>query len=338
MRPLNKPSLGKPSRDNQSRDRKGAVLRCATALLLLTAAAIWAQDQPIFRSDTRLVVCHVTVVDKNGHFVTNLPQDAFTVFENGAPQPIKIFRREDVPVSLGLIIDNSGSMRDKRTKVEAAALALVKDSNPDDEVFVVNFNDEAFLDNPHGKSFTSDIKEMEEALTRIDSRGGTAMRDAVRMSIDHLKEKAHKDKKVLVAVTDGNDNASVVSLENLVKASQQSEVLIYGIGLLGEEERREAQRAQRALKSLANATGGEVFFPKDVNEVDKIAHQVAKDIRSQYTVEYTPTNTAMDGTFRQIKVTVKAPGNPTVRTRSGYYATADQAGPTAAGGKGPVSK
>jgi len=328
MRPLNNPS----------RDRKGAVLRCAIALLALTAAAIWAQEQPIFRSDTRLVVCHVTVVDKNGHFVTNLPQEAFTVFENGAPQPIKIFRREDVPVSLGLIIDNSGSMRDKRTKVEAAALALVKDSNPDDEVFVVNFNDEAFLDNPHGKAFTSDIKEMEEALTRIDSRGGTAMRDAIRMSIDHLKEKAHKDKKVLVTVTDGNDNASVVSLENLVKASQQSEVLIYGIGLLGEEERREAQRAQRALKSLATATGGEVFFPKDVGEVDKIAHQVAKDIRSQYTVEYTPTNTAMDGTFRQIKVTVKAPGNPTVRTRSGYYATPDQAGPPAAGGKGPVSK
>ena len=226
---------------------------------------------------------------------------------------------------MGLIIDNSGSMRAKRTRVEAAAIALVKDSNPDDEVFIVNFNDEAFLDNPHGKDFTNDIKEMEEALTRIDSRGGTAMRDAIRMSIDHLKEKAHKDKKVLVVVTDGNDNASVVSLENLVKASQQSEVLIYGIGLLGEEERREAQRAQRALKSLATATGGEVFFPKDASEVDKIAHQVAKDIRSQYTVEYTPTNTAMDGTFRQIKVTVKAPGNPTVRTRSGYYATPDQA-------------
>ena len=189
------------------------------------------------------MVCHTTVVDKSGHLVTNLPQDAFTVYENGVPQPIKIFRREDVPVSLGLIIDNSGSMRDKRAKVEAAALALVKDSNPEDEVFVVNFNDEAFLDNPHGKDFTSDIKEMEEALTRIDSRGGTAMRDAIRMSIDHLKEKAHKDKKVLVVVTDGNDNSSVISLENLVKASQQSEVLIYGIGLLGEEERREAQRA-----------------------------------------------------------------------------------------------
>jgi VWFA-related protein len=314
-------------------------LIAGAVLLAMAAGLAWAQEPgTVFRADTRLVVCHTTVVDKNGRLVTTLGQDAFSVYENGVLQPIKVFRREDVPVSMGLIIDNSGSMRDKRAKVEAAALALVKDSNPEDEVFIVNFNDEAFLDNPHGKAFTNDIKEMEEALTRIDSRGGTAMRDAIRMSIDHLKEKAHKDKKVLVVVTDGNDNASVVSLENLVKASQQSEVLIYGVGLLGEEERREAQRAQRALKALGTATGGEVFFPKDVGEVDKIAHQVARDIRSQYTIQYTPTDTAMDGTFRQIKITVKAPGNPTVRTRSGYYATPDQAGLTAPGGKGPTSK
>uniref|UniRef100_Q01T76 von Willebrand factor, type A n=1 Tax=Solibacter usitatus (strain Ellin6076) TaxID=234267 RepID=Q01T76_SOLUE len=306
---------------------------------MAVSAVLAQQDQSaIFRADTRLVVCHTTVVDKSGHLVTNLTQDAFTVMENGAPQSVKVFRREDVPVSMGLIIDNSGSMRDKRGKVEAAALALVRDSNPDDEVFIVNFNDEAFLDNPHGKDFTTNIKEMEEALTRIDSRGGTAMRDALRMSIDHVKEKAHKDKKVLVVVTDGNDNSSVVSLENLVKASQQSEVLIYGVGLLGDEERREAQRAQRALKALAEATGGEVFFPKDVNEVDKVAHQVARDIRNQYTIEYSPSNTAMDGTFRQIKIAVKAPGNPSVRTRSGYYATPDQGGPAISGIKGPATK
>ena len=309
---------------------------CAAAL----AAVLLAQQETatIFRADTRLVVCHTSVIDKSGHLMTTLTQDAFTVTENGVPQVIKVFRREDVPVSMGLIVDNSGSMRDKRAKVEAAALALIKDSNSDDEVFIVNFNDEAFLDNPHGKDFTSSIKEMEEALTRIDSRGGTAMRDAIRMSIDHLKEKAHKDKKVLVVITDGNDNSSVVTLENLVKASQQSEVLVYGVGLLGEEERREAQRAQRALKALGEATGGEVFFPKELAEVDKIAHQVARDIRNQYTIEYTPSNTAMDGTFRQIKITVKAPGNPTVRTRSGYYATPDQAGPPPTAAKGPISK
>jgi Ca-activated chloride channel homolog len=275
----------------------------------------------IFTSDTRLVVCHTTVVDKNGHLVTDLQAGAFTIFENGVQQPIKAVKREDVPVSMGLIIDNSGSMRDKRAKVEAAALALVKDSNRDDEVFIVNFNDEAFLDNPHGREFTSDIDEMKEALTRIDSRGGTAMRDAIRMSIDHLKEKAHKDKKVLVVVTDGNDNSSMVSLENLVRAAQQSEVLIYSVGLLSDEERREAKRAERALNDLAVATGGETFFPRDLSEVDRICHQVARDIRSQYTIQYTPTNAAMDGSFRQIKVNVNAPGHLTARTRSGYYAT-----------------
>ena len=306
------------------------VLRAIVTAAML--AAVSARGQPtaqedkatVFRTDTRLVVLHATVVDKNGRLVTNLPKEVFTVLENGVQQEIKIFRSEDVPVSMGLIVDNSGSMRDKRAKVEAAALALVKDSNRDDEVFIVNFNDEAFLDNPHGKDFTNDIKEMEEALTRIDSRGGTAMRDAIRMSIDHVKEKGHKDKKVLVVVTDGNDNASVISLENLVKAAQQSEVLIYAVGLLNEEERREANRARKALETLAEATGGEAYFPKELAEVDRIAHQVARDIRNQYTIVYTPSNTAMDGTFRQIKVSVKAPGNPMVRTRSGYYATPDQ--------------
>src|SRR4051794_33956049 len=136
----------------------------APAIAVAFLGTLWAQqDQAIFRTGTREVVCHTTVVDKNGHLVTNLPKEAFTVYENGVVQPIKVFRREDVPVSMGLIIDNSGSMRDKRAKVEAAALTLVKDSNREDEVFIVNFNDEAFLDNPHGKSFTNDVKEMEEA-------------------------------------------------------------------------------------------------------------------------------------------------------------------------------
>ena len=307
------------------------------AVAAISSLALWGQQTipsksqdaeesgAIFHSDTRRVDLHATVVDKSGHLVTNLPREAFTVLENGAPQEIRTFKREDVPVSMGLIVDNSGSMRDKRAKVEAAALALVKDSNPEDEVFVVNFNDEAFNDLPHGKDFTSNIKEMEEALTRIDSRGGTAMRDAIRMSIDHEKEKAHKDKKVLVVVTDGNDNSSLVSLETLVKASQQSGVLIYSIGLLSEEERREAKRAERALNALGEATGGEAFFPKDLADVDRIAHQVARDIRSQYAIVYSPSNQAMDGTFRQIKVLIKGPGNPMVRTRSGYYATPDQA-------------
>jgi VWFA-related protein len=169
---------------------------------------------------------------------------------------------------------------------------------------------------------------LEDALTRIDSKGGTRLYDSIRMSIDYLKEKAHKDKKVLVVVTDGNDNASDITLENLVKAGQQSEVLIYTVGLQGDDEgHRDAAKSERALKALAVATGGESYFPKEVAEVDHIAHQVARDIRSQYVIQYTPSNPNMDGTYRQIKVSVNAPGRPSVRTRSGYYALPDKQSP-----------
>jgi len=286
------------------------------------------QDAPmVFRTDTRVVVCNTTVVDKNGHLVTDLDRDNFTVYENGVQQKISEFKREDVPVSLGLIIDNSGSMRTKRAGVEAASLALVRDSNPDDEVFVVNFNDEPFLDLPNKKNFTNNIQEMEEALTRIDSKGGTAMRDAIRTSIDHLLENANREKKVLVLVTDGVDNASIIKQEKLIRVAQQSGVLIYAVGLLEDEDRSDASKAKHELTALAEATGGEVYFPKEVSEVEPIAHIVAHDIRNQYTIQYTPSNSNMDGTFRQIKITVNAPGHLTVRTRSGYYATPDQAKP-----------
>ena len=283
----------------------------------------------VFSSDTRLVPLNVTVTDKSGRLVTNLPQSAFQVYEDGKLQQIKIFKREDVPVSLGLIIDNSGSMREKRQGVESAALALVKDSNPQDEVIVVNFNDEVYLDTCQGSGssncFTNDIQVMEHALTKIDSRGGTAMRDAINLSAGELKKKAKRDKKVILVVTDGNDNASQISLDTLTRALQEDDVLLYAIGLLTDEDKREAKKAQRALQLLTESTGGTVFYPKDVSEVDRIAHQVAKDIRNQYTIAYTPTNTALDGTYRQIKLVVKAQGNPVARTRSGYYATKDQA-------------
>jgi Ca-activated chloride channel family protein len=282
----------------------------------------------VFSADTRLVPLNVTVTDKSGRLVTTLPQSAFQVYENGVQQQIKLFKREDVPVSLGLIIDNSGSMREKRQGVESAALALVKDSNPQDEVIVVNFNDEVYLDTCQGSSnkncFTNDIKVMEHALTKIDSRGGTAMRDAIRLSAGELKEKAKRDKKVILVVTDGNDNASQISLDALTRLAQQDDILIYAIGLLTDEDKREAKKAQRALQLLTESTGGTVFYPKDVSEVDRIAHQVARDIRNQYTIAYTPTNPALDGTYRQIKLVVKAQGNPVARTRSGYYATEQQ--------------
>jgi Ca-activated chloride channel homolog len=285
------------------------------------AFSLVAQEEggAVFRTDTRLVVLHATVVDKNGRFMTDLPKTAFRVYEDGVEQQMKVFRREDVPVSMGVVIDNSGSMRDKRLKVESASLAMVKASNRQDEVFIVNFNDDAFLD----VEFTSDIKKLEEGVARIDSRGGTAMRDAINLSIDHLKSKAKRDKKVIVVITDGNDNTSEITLEKLVQKAQHSDILVYAIGLLDEEERREAKRAKRALDALTSATGGQAHYPKAVDEVGRTTLQVAHDIRNQYTIAYTPTNQALDGSYRQIKVVVNASNRPSVRTRSGYYAKGD---------------
>jgi Ca-activated chloride channel homolog len=277
-------------------------------------------EVPVFTADTRLVVVHASVVDGKGKLVTNLQQPAFKVLENGIEQPLKVFRREDIPVSLGIIIDNSGSMRDKKNRVAAAALNLVKASNPQDEVFIVNFNDDAYLDQP----FTSDIKKMEEALDRIETKGGTAMRDAISMSMDYLKDKAKKDKKVLVIVTDGNDNTSNINLEELMRKAQQSDVLIYSVGILSEEEPREAKKAKRALSDLAKASGAMDYYPRDLEEIDKIVPEVAHEIRNQYTLGYSPLNPALDGTFRKITVMVNAPGRPNVRSRNGYYANASQ--------------
>jgi Ca-activated chloride channel family protein len=280
------------------------------------AAAAAAQDDVIFTSDTNLVPMHVSVLDNKGKLVTNLPQSAFKIYEDGVEQTIKLFRREDVPVSMGLLIDNSGSMRDKRSRVAAASLALVKQSNPQDEVFIVDFNDEAYLD----QDFTSDTKKLEQALDKLDSRGGTAMRDAISMSIDHLKEKGKKEKKVLVVVTDGNDNTSNITLEQIVRKAQQSEVLIYAIGLLSEEEPRDARQARKALKLLTDNSGGLEYYPKDVQEIDKITPQIAHELRSQYVLAYVSTNPALDGSFRKVRITVTGPNHPTVRTRQGYFA------------------
>jgi VWFA-related protein len=292
-------------------------------LFLLPSLLIAQDDEATFRSDTRLVVLHASVIDAKGKLLTNLQRDAFKVFENGQAQQLRIFRREDVPVSLGLIVDNSGSMRNKRQKVESAALAMVKASNPKDEVMVVNYNDEAYEDVP----LTSDIKKMEEGLSRIDARGGTRMYDSISMTIDRLREKGKHDKKVIMLITDGNDNASEVKLEELVRkvSSGASSIVIHCIGLLEEEGRGAARKAKRALEQIATATGGLYYFPKDLNEVESISKEVAEDIRNQYVLAYSPAQQTLDGTFRTIKVTANGPNRPTVRTRSGYYASPEKA-------------
>ena len=274
--------------------------------------------------ETELVVLNVAVLDKNGKPVVDLAQSDFQVFENGVQQKLKIFKREDIPVSMGIIVDNSGSMRDKRRGVNAAALKFVRTSNPRDEVFIVNFNDESFLD----ADFTDDLKLLEEGLEKIDSRGGTALYDALEMSLKYLNERATRDKKVLLIVTDGEDNASRITLEQVVKSVHQSEALIYTVGLLSDESGHALRRAKRALEAFSKASGGTAFFPKNPAEVDSIATEISNDVRNQFVLAYTPSNTAHDGSFRKLEVRVnsKKYGKLAVRTRNGYYAKGANAG------------
>jgi len=276
----------------------------------------------VFRKDVDEVLLHASVIDDKQHIVTNLDRGAFTVFEDGKPQSIISFHHEDIPVSMGIIIDNSGSMREKRNKVNQAALNLVRSSNPKDEVFVVNFNDEYYLD----QDFTNNLLKLKEALEKIDARGGTALYDALVASAEHLKRFARLDKKVLFVVTDGEDNASNETLEQAVKQLQEENgPSVYAIGVLGEEEH--PKRAKRALEIITQRTGGIAFFPKTLDEVDEISRTVARDIRSQYTIGYKPTNPRGTGGFRTVRVEAKAKGHGkmTVRTKSGYYAGAQSA-------------
>jgi Ca-activated chloride channel homolog len=277
----------------------------------------------VFKKDVDEVLLHATVQDDKQHLVTNLEKNAFTIFEDGKPQTIISFHHEDIPVAMGIVIDNSGSMREKRAKVNQAALNLVRSSNPRDEVFVVNFNDEYYLD----QDFTNDLLKLKEALEKINASGGTSLYDAVVASADHLKRDARLEKKVLFVVTDGEDNASNETLEQAIKQLQEENgPQVYAIGILGDEEH--PKRARRALEIIAQRTGGIAFFPKTLDEVDAISKTVAHDIRNQYTIGYKPTNPRAAGGFRAVKVEAKMKGHGkmTVRTKSGYYAGPSQAG------------
>jgi VWFA-related protein len=268
-----------------------------------------------FRAEVQEVMLHATVLDAKQRLVTNLDKGTFTVYENGQPQPIKSFRQEDVPVAMGIVIDNSGSMREKRDKVNKAALNLVRSSNPQDQVFVVNFNDEYYLD----QDFTSDIGKLKEALEKVESRGGTALYDALVASADHLKKHAKLDKKILFVVTDGEDNASQESLEQAVQRLQaENGPTVYAIGILGDEKQR---RARRALQTVAERTGGVAFLPATIDDVDEISRTVAHDIRNQYAIGYQPTTPKTVPGYRAIHVEARSRGygKLTVRTRTGYY-------------------
>jgi Ca-activated chloride channel homolog len=271
----------------------------------------------VVRTDVDEVLLHASVIDDHQHIVTNLDRAAFSVYEDGKLQNITAFHHEDIPVAMGIVIDNSGSMREKRAKVNQAALNLVRSSNPKDEVFIVNFNDEYYLD----QDFTNDLLKLKEALEKIDQHGGTSLYDAIVASADHLKRYARLEKKVLFIVTDGEDNASTESLEQAVKRlEEENSPSVYAIGILGDEEH--PKRAKRALEIIAQRTGGIAFFPKTLDEVDAISKTIAHDIRNQYIIGYKPSNPRTAGGFRAVRVEakVRGRGKMTVRTKSGYYA------------------
>ena len=271
-------------------------------------------------ADAYEIRLNASVVDGSGQTVDSLPAEAFHIYEDGVPQTIAGFRHEDLPVSLGLIIDSSASMYDKRAAVDVASLDLVKLSNPQDEEFLVDFSSEAYID----QDFTSDIGKLQAGLSYIKSQGGTALYDAVIASADYVAKNAKRSKQVILIITDGDDNASSATLEQTIRRVQDLDgPAIYCIGLLFGEDvtRQEARHSREVLTSLAEQTGGAAFFPKSVKEVDGITKMVAADIRTQYTLTYRSTNPPSKGGYRQIHVEAKEKGfhGLQVRTRSGYF-------------------
>jgi VWFA-related protein len=276
----------------------------------------------VLRTDVDEVVLNCTVLE-GSRLVQNLNRQDFQVSEDGVRQTLISFQHTDLPVSIALVVDNSGSMSRKRPSVNKSALDLILASNPQDEAFVVNFSDEAFID----QDFTSNVGLLREGLSHIESRGGTALYDAVAASADKLVADARRPKQVLILITDGEDNASTLTLEQTIRRVQElSGPVIYSIGLLFGDEmsRTEVRHARRALEMLSTETGGMAFFPKSIEEVDRIASEVAQDIRSQYTLGYHSTKPMTVPGFRRIDVTAQAQGQGkmTVRTRTGYFPAA----------------
>src|SRR5580704_10631966 len=279
----------------------------------------------VLHRDVEEVVLNATVLDGN-RLVQDLTKDNFTVFEDGVKQTIISFQHTDLPVSIALVVDNSGSMSRKRPAVNKSTLDLIQASNPQDEAFVVNFSDEAFID----QEFTSDVNKLRDGLAHIESRGGTALYDAVVASADKLAEDAKRPKQVLILITDGEDNASTLNLEQTIRRVQAlSGPVIYSIGLLFGDEmsHAEVRHARRALEMLSGETGGIAFFPKSIENIDQIAAEVARDIRNQYTLGYRSTKPISDVGFRRVEVTAQAQGmnKLTVRTRTGYFPVVRQA-------------
>jgi Ca-activated chloride channel family protein len=265
-------------------------LPCAALSQQNTHAEAAQGDGYAIRTSVDLVVLRATVRDRKGAPVAGLSKEDFQVFEDRVPQQIESFSHEDVPVTVGLVIDNSGSMRSKRSDVIDAALAFARSSNPEDQVFVVNFNEHVSMSFPGNVQFTGDQKQLEMALSRNKADGLTALYDAVAVALEQLKKGAW-GKKVLILISDGGDNASGHTLSDILSMVKQSNAILYTMGIF---DANDDDRNPRVLKQLARISGGESFFPESLGDILPICQQIAHDIRNQYTISYSPTNRKSD--------------------------------------------
>ena len=275
-------------------------------------------DQYTISVSVDMVVLYATVRNRSGALVSGLGKEDFQVYEDGVLQQVDSFSHDDIPVTVGLVVDNSGSMRPKRSEVISAALAFARSSNTKDQMFVVSFNENVSFGLPDDTPFTDKEAQLKAALYGIAADGRTALYDAVAAALEHLK-KGNRDKKVLIVISDGGDNASRHNLAQIMAMAGQSDAIIYTIGVFDEND---PDRNPRALKRLARATGGEAFLPGSVKEIYSICRLIARDIRSQYAITYQPTNRRQDGAYRLIQVNAGTQGRErlVVRTRAGYFA------------------
>jgi Ca-activated chloride channel family protein len=293
---------------------------CAALLLLAFASGAASQTQAPYRIavNVDLMVLHTTVHNRKGGFPADLQEGDFVVYDGGVRQSIRLFRHEDVPVTVGLVIDHSGSMRPKLAHVIAAARTFVRSSNPEDQMFVVNFNEKVTLGLSNAKGFTDTYDEMESAILKTPAAGQTALYDAVLEALERLRA-GDRDKKVLIVISDGGDNASTHKLAEVLQKAQESSAIIYTIGIFDEDD---PDRNPNVLHRLARETGGEDFLPTQREEIVTICQGIARDIRHQYTIGYVPSDPAEPGAFRSIRVDAKTAGygKLLVRTRTGYIA------------------
>lgn len=286
-------------------------------LLLLQLLAQAAQGRPAFKSSSELVVLHVSVVDRHAGFVSGLPRDVFSVYEDDRPQAIAFFENEDTPVSVGLVIDSSGSMLRRRDAVIAAGMAFAESSHPDDEMFTICFNEKIWRGLPGGQAFTSDHQELQAALNKSGARGQTALFDAIDAGLRQLDNGA-KSRRVLIVISDGGDNASHTRFKTVLDEALRRDVVIYTVGIYDSDD---GDARPDVLRDLSSATGGEAFFPQTIDKVQPALERIARDIRSSYTLGYVPPHDDVPaGRPRKIRVSLHAPDGRklAVRARSAY--------------------